>query len=151
MQVEIDQSGKIGNTGQDTVVAYSNADSFCVLIPRQVKRECLRYLRSQGVAVNTIYYRMFGIGLFYLLRERIDKIDLTLIDVEYPGHEAAIRRYLLNLLRRDRIVVQPDKIRFSFIGKKSNAHKLGLETFQGKRRADVTLTAGDILKQFGEK
>lgn len=148
MRVEIDQSGKIGDTSVDTVLAYSNAESYTVLIPRQVKRECLLLLRRQGIPANTIYYRLFSISLYFLLRERIDRIDQAIIDVEYPKHEESLRRYLLNLLRRGGKTIGKEKVQFAFIGKKSNAHRLGLETFQGKREANLVLTVEDVLAEF---
>ena len=151
MQVEVDQSGKIGNTGEDTILAYSNSDSFSVLIPKQVKRECLLHLRERGLPPNTIYYRMFGIGLYFLLRQRIGGMSRVIIDIEYPKHESRICRHLLNLLGRDGISVQAEQIRFGFIGKKSNAHRVGLDTFRGKRRATITLSVEDILWGFGEE
>lgn len=49
MRVEVDQSGKIGDTKVPTVLAFSNGRSFAVLIPAIVKRECLKRLRGQEI------------------------------------------------------------------------------------------------------
>ncbi len=148
MRVEVDQSGKIGKTNVDTVLAYSNDRQYTVRIPRAVKRRCLQELRNQGVPAKRIYTRLFVIGLYFLLREHISSIDTVVIDVEYPGHDDRIRRYLLNLLRRDGLDVDKDLFLFARIGKKSTAHSLALATYRGQKRAHRVLSAEDILEQF---
>lgn len=145
MQVEIDQSGKIGKTNEDTALAFSNGRQFSVLIPRAVKQTCLRTLRQQGYEPNTIYLRLFVAGLYCLLREHIDVIDLAIIDVEYPGHSDTIRRYLLNLLRRDGADIRKERITFAYVGKESPAHDIALATFRGDRKANRVLTAPALL------
>lgn len=43
--VEVDQSGKIGDTKVHTVLAFSNSYGFSILIPANVKRECIKIQR----------------------------------------------------------------------------------------------------------
>ncbi len=69
MRVEVDQSGKIGDTKVPTVLAFSNEESYAILIPAKVKRECVQRLREQGRTGKTFYMRLFAIGLFFLLKE----------------------------------------------------------------------------------
>jgi hypothetical protein len=109
MQVEIDQSGKIGKTNEDTVLAFSNHVQSAVLITRAVKQNCL---------------------------------------LEYPGHNATIRRYLLNLLRRDGLDINKDRITFDFVGKNSPAHTIALATFRKQRPPDRVLTVAQLLALF---
>lgn len=148
MQVEVDQSGKIGKTNEDTVLALSNGECYAIMIPRTVKQECLRILRERRISGEELYLRFFAVGLYYLLRAHIQRINLAIIDIEYPGHEAMIKQRLYNLLHRVGIAVQRNQISFGFVGKKSRAHVVALETFQRKRIPDQVLTVNDILKEF---
>lgn len=148
MQVEIDQSGKIGKTNEDTVLAFSNGTQSAVLITRAVKQTCLRTLRKQGYEPNTIYLRLFVAGLYYLLCQHMATIDLAVIDVEYPGHNDTIRRYLLNLLRRDGLDIRKERITFDFVGKGSPAHAVALATFRRQRQPDKVLTVEQLLAMF---
>lgn len=148
MQVEVDQSGKIGKTNEDTVLAFSNGRRFAILIPSQVKQECVKALRQRGFSPQSTYLRLFVVCLYFLLRNYIVEVDLILIDVEYPGKNAQIKEHLLNFLRRSGIEVGKHKISFSHIGKKSNAHQIALDTFRGKLKADLVLSVEDILGEF---
>ena len=53
--VDVDQSGKFENTQMDTVLAFSNAIHYAILIPAQVKRDCIAVLREGGKAPQTFY------------------------------------------------------------------------------------------------
>ena len=55
MRVEVDQSGKIGDTKVATVLAFSNEEHFTILIPATVKRACLQRLRKRGKSGATLY------------------------------------------------------------------------------------------------
>ncbi|HRK68220.1 MAG TPA: hypothetical protein PKY73_11765, partial [Hyphomonas sp.] len=70
---------------------------------------------------------------------------LAIIDVEYPGHGDTIRRYLLNLLRRDGLVIHKERITFDYVGKSSPAHNMALATFRGEQKPDKVLTAATLL------
>ena len=148
IQVEIDQSGKIGKTNEDTVLAFSNSTQSAVLISRSVKQTCLRTLHKQGYEPNAIYLRLFVAGLYYLLCEHMATIDLAVIDVEYPGHNDTIRRYLLNLLRRNGLDIRKERIAFDFVGKGSPAHVIALTTFRRQRLPDQVLTVEQLLATF---
>jgi hypothetical protein len=71
--------------------------------------------------------------------------DRVTIDVEYPGHERDIKYDLLILCRHARIAIDSHVIHFGHIGKNSPAHHLALETLQGKRPADDTITSQDLM------
>ena len=148
MQIEVDQSGKIGKTNEDTILAFSNGKQFTVLIPRSVKQRCLRELRNQGYEPHTIYLQMFVIGLYFLLREHMQRVALVIIDIEYQGYEVKIRRFLLNLLRRDGLNVDKTQIGFGYIGKDSPAHTLAISTYRKEKVARLVLTFEDIVREF---
>jgi hypothetical protein len=148
MQIEVDQSGKIGKTDIDTILALSNNKSYSICIPRKVKQACLLRLRSKGLQPNTIYMRLFAVGLYFLLRDHITSVQGVLIDVEYPGKERQIKEHLFNLLHRAGIDTQRTSVAFAYVGKRSNAHSTAIAVFPGKRHADLTLTVEDIFEQF---
>lgn len=148
MHVQVDQSGKIGDTKVPTVLAFSNAESYAILIPATVKRSCLQKLRQRGKSGTTLYLRLFATGLYLLLKDHIQSLVLITIDVEYPGHDAAIKLYLLNLLRRAGITGSARKIRFQHIGKKSGAHKRAKAVFTGSEEPDRVIGEEEILAEF---
>ena len=148
MQVEVDQSGKIGQTNADTVLAFSNGESFTVMIPKQVKQICLRELRSRQIAATDIYLRMFAVGLYFLLQSHLHKLDLVVVDREYPGQEQKIKQQLYNLLRRRGQKPRHSQLVFGYIGKKSNAQFLSLGVYRGTQKADLILTVEDVLREF---
>jgi hypothetical protein len=126
--VEVDQSGRIEFTSHDTVLAFSDGESFSVLIPASVKRACITELRSRGLSGPTLYVRLFATGLYSLLKKHIQKLSRVTIDVEYLGKEAQIEEHLINLFRRAKHKVDAEQIQFRLIGKKSSAHLLALDT-----------------------
>jgi hypothetical protein len=148
MHVQVDQSVKIGDTKDPTVLAFSDTASFSILIPAEVKRACLRELRSRGKSGTTLYLQLFAVALFLLLKGHLDKITLITIDLEYPGHSAAIKEYLLNLFTRAGSTVSGEMIRFQRIGKRSPAHDKALYTLRGELQPDRTITTEELLAQF---
>lgn len=61
--VEVDQSGKIGETNKATVVAFADGKERAILVPAKVKRQIIPELRRRGKA-DTLY-------LFASLRSRL--------------------------------------------------------------------------------
>ncbi len=148
MHVEVDQSGKIGNTKVPTVLAFSDGSSYAVLFPATVKRACLRELRQRGKSGTTLYLQLFSTGLYLLLREHIQSFSLVTIDEEYPGRHDMIKLHLLNLLHRAGVAVPAGRIRFDRIGKKSGAHKRAKAVFTEDEEADRTIELEEILAEF---
>ena len=149
--VELDQSIRFDDTSDDTVLAYANGDHRSVLIPANVKRECLRVLRARGHSTKTLYFQLFATGLYFLLKERIESLTRVVIDLEYMGRDAQIREHLVNLLRRDGKVIDAEQIQFAQIGKVSPAHDLAIDTLRRRKEPDQVLTVEDILGQFRSK
>jgi hypothetical protein len=151
MQVEIDQSGKIGDTKVSTILAFSNAHHFTVSIPATVKRNCILQLRGWGVSASSSYLQFFTVGLYFLLRDYIGTMKQAIIDVEYFGKDKLIKEHLINLLARRGYKVNPDKIKFGLIGKKSPAHSLALQTFRRQKKPNLVLTQKQILAEFSHR
>jgi len=146
--VELDQSGRIEFTRHDTVLAFSDGISYSILIPRAVKRNCINELRQRGLPGGAFYVQLFAVGLYLLLRDHIDDLAQITIDIEFPGRDDDVRRYLMNLLLRAGHKVKAHQIQFRPIGKQSPAHKLALATFRGDRVPDRIIGKEDLLGEF---
>jgi hypothetical protein len=133
MKVEVDQSGKIGDTKVPPVLAFSNGKEYAILIPATVKRECLLRLRATTQSGKTLYLRLFAVGLYLLLKDHIKEFSQITIDLEYPGRNAEIKLYLMNLLNRRR---------------KSNAHNKALAVYQKIQRPNKQIVLSQILDEF---
>ncbi|NOH04767.1 MAG: hypothetical protein HND47_23755 [Chloroflexi bacterium] len=148
MRVEIDQSGKIGDTKVPTVLAFSNGQKYAILIPTTTKRKSLEKLRRQGRSGRFLYSKLFAVGLYLLLKEHIHQLSELVIDVEYPGWNAEIKLYLLNMLRRRGVTFDTSKIHFRHIGKKSRAHAKAIAVYKKMEEADKTITLDEILTEY---
>ena len=148
MRIYVDQSGRIEDTRVDTALAFSNDRTGSILIPATTKRQCLTLLRNRGKSGPTLYLQMFAAVLFLLLREHFTMETYVTIDQEYEGRERSIKSYLINLLRRDGVLVNAEQIQFGWIGKKSHAHRVAIEVFRGTRPADRTISLVEILQMW---
>ena len=149
--VEVDQSGRIEFTRDDTVMALSDGINNTLLVEARVKRACVTELRNRGISGPTLYVRLFATGLYFLLKGHIQQLSRVVIDIEYFGKEAQIKEHLINLLRRAGCVVHADQIQFQRIGKRSAAHVLALETLRGHSKPDLVLSKEDLLGEFRRK
>ena len=150
MHIEVDQSGKIEDTATDTVLAFSNAEDFAILIPAEVKRACIQELRRRGRRGKSLYRRVFVVGLFLLLKDHIQMCSLVTIDVEYTGQNAMIKGQLLNLLRGAGISVETERIRFDLIHrrrKRPPVHDKAYNTHRGKQKPDRVIALRDLLRE----
>ena len=149
--VEVDQSGRIDDTKVPTVLAFSDGENFSILIPAKVKRDCIHHLRQLGLSGPTFYIQLFATGLFFLLRNHIEKINQVVIDIEFFGKENLIREHLINLFnRRGSKKVDPAKIQFHRIGKKSPAHFIALQTFRRTRKPNLSINQRELLAEFSQ-
>lgn len=62
MDVEVDQSTKIEQTSKDTVLAFSNDEQVAILIPAQVKRQALAYLKAREKPAPVARLMLFPAG-----------------------------------------------------------------------------------------
>jgi len=144
MNIEVDQSGKIGETGRKTVLAFSDEISFALIIPSRVKRECIRWLRRREGFKAHSYLRIFAAGLFLLFRDYLDQLDVITIDIEYPGHEDTIRGMLLDYIWNLDPGFPKENIGFAQIGKKSKAHERACRVFQEEIPPDRVVKAKEL-------
>lgn len=129
MRIEVDMSGKIEQTDIDTVVAFRNDEQYSVLLKKKINVEVLMEYRNN---YKDIHYRLFAILIFYCIKNYLHKIQLIVIDIEYEGKEEDIKRNLLRSIWKSYPNFDKKLIKFSNIGKKSNAHRVAYQTFIGK-------------------
>ncbi|MEW6406295.1 MAG: hypothetical protein AB1649_31300, partial [Chloroflexota bacterium] len=122
MKVEIDQSGKIGDTKVPTVLAFSNGENYAILIPATVKRKCVLELRKRGKETDSFYIQLFSVCLYLLLKNHTRQLAQIIVDFEYSGHDHQIRQQVLHLMRRAKITRPRLFISFDRVGKRSPAH-----------------------------
>lgn len=146
MQVEIDQSGKIGDTKLVTVLAFSNHKSYSIYLSATTKRKLIQTLRTPENS-RVFYFRVFAILLFILLKDFLDKIQSIYIDQEYLGHEGDIQAYLIDVAQKSGVTIDPQIIHFIRIGKDSNAHILAITCFR-KKKGDKTVSYTVISNYF---
>jgi hypothetical protein len=150
--VELDQSGKIEATNEDTILALAQNthDTYAVLIPATLKRYLIKTLRKKYAKPQILYLRLFCASLFLLLRGYgLTKLSTVVIDTEYWGHEAEIKGELLNFIRRQAPDFPKDAIVFTQIGKQSPAHQAALATFRGERPTDSIAQLEDYRELLG--
>jgi hypothetical protein len=148
MRVEVDQSGKIGDTKIPTALAFSDGIAYSILIPATVKRACIQNLRGGKKLETRLYVQLFSVCLYLLIKRWIHRLDEIVIDQEYPGHEGKIKEHAINLLRRAGLIEHPPAIHFALIGKRSKAHQLAFSTFKSRTAADKIIRAEEILREF---
>jgi len=147
MIYKIDQSGKIEDTHKLTIVAFANGRFKSLKISATEKQKLLIIMREFDFPKKTYIYKIFS-GLIFLLLKK-ERIEEIIIDKEYPGHEATIKNIILQLFNKTKI--KAPFISFNTIGKQSSVHKVALEVFRGKRKADIEVNSKQILNLFYRK
>lgn len=144
MRVEIDQSGKVEDTNRLTVVVFCNGKVKSLKISVVEKRKILESMKLQGYPKRTFVYKVFA-GLIFLLIKN-EKFNEVYIDKEYFGNESTIKNILIQLFQK--YSIKPPGIGFKSVGKQSQAHKIAIDIFRGRRKADVIVESKTILKLF---
>lgn len=116
----IDQSGKIENAKDLTVVAYSSSKS-----------------KSLKISATEIFAALVFISI------KDEKNNNVVIDVEYEGHEGAIKNFIKNYYLKYKKSLP--NISFELITRKSPAYKVAIDTFRGFRKDDMILNTIDVL------
>ena len=145
MHIEVDQSGKVKDLRQDTVIAFRNSEQFSVLLPKKVKQQLFQEFRSK---IKQLRFRIFAICLYHCLENYIGNKQLITIDTEYFGKDDEIKTYLIPLIKRKYKNFDKGIIRFTQIGKKSSAHEIALLTNRKIFRPNKILTKQNILREL---
>ena len=151
MRVEVDQSGKLGDTRVPTVLAFSNGESYSIVIPATVKRECFALLKRHYRLLRQPYLKLFAAGLFLLLKRHLPRVAVVVIDQEYIGQEGNIKGMLLNYIRKEYPDFPKENIVFRRIGKRSPAHRKAYATYVGEIEADHKVEREELLALSGRQ
>jgi len=138
----IDQSGKVENTKNLTVVAYSNGVSKSLVIKAVEKRKLLNALKITAERKKLITYELFSILVFILIRD--ENFNNLVIDIEYKGHEGSIKNFIKNYYIKYKKRLPPD-IHFKLITKKSPAHEVAINTYRGLRKPNIIVNAKEVF------
>lgn len=147
MNIEIDQSGKVEDTGKNTVIAFSNDVFGTIFISAQEKREVQKFFRKIGKG-RMFVTRVFAVLIFLLLKPYLRKLKQIVIDEEYPGKAGLIKQFLLEESRKITPSFSKDDIVFRSIGKKSRAHFLAYGVASGRKQTDLKIGAREILRMI---
>ncbi len=128
MLFQIDQSGHVEYTSQDTVLGASNSIQISLKVTSQTKRKLQQKCRESGIS-RIFVYRTFAALIFLLIRDYLGVITEIVIDIEYPGKNSLIKDILLEFLQDKSKSLQ---ITFSRIGNHPPVHYLAYNVFTGK-------------------
>lgn len=145
MRVEVDQSGRVERLNTATVVAASNGTAQAVIMLAGAKQRLIRKLRKTLIPSRDVPVLIFAVLVFTLLQRLSPSPTVVIIDEEYTGKEDIIEETLTKLLKRSgkRLPV----IRFSRIGRHSNAHQAAWKVHRQKGRSrGFKIAETDILK-----
>ena len=145
MIIEIDQSGKVEETGKNTSIAFVNGVKCSIFISGKEKRKLQRFFRSIGKRRMLIYHT-FVILIFLLVRDHVRKIDRIVIDTEYPGQNELLRRLLWEKIHAIHHDFEVSQITFKRVGKSSPAHLLAWDVHTRKQPASLKVTAKDVQR-----
>lgn len=126
-----------------TAIAYSNSHTKSLIITAKDKKTIQSVFRRIGQP-KIFVYKLFAVAIFVLIKDDLKKIDQIIIDKEYLGYEKLLKRFILETALRNGKKIENDSLHFHFIGKKSNAHKVALTTFQTKK-SDIKLTSKEFF------
>lgn len=147
-QYQIDQSGKIEQTERNTVIACTNEEQFTILLKKGEKRKLQKVFRAADMQ-KLFPYLTFA-TLISILLHKLSPKHKVIVDREYMGHEDFIEERIEVYVAQLGGKLPP--LSFGHVGKLSKAHQLGYRVAIGKEKADLSLTAAEVLKIiFGKK
>lgn len=141
MTYQIDQSGKIEDTGRNTVLALSNDLEYTIVIPGKVKRQLQELYRKDGLT-RVYIYQVFSVGIYFLI-SRLKLPTHIIIDREYKGKEKLINELVHIFLECNQ---KPNHyLTFDQIGRNPKVHYLANNVLNQKRKADRIIRIEEIL------
>lgn len=132
MRIAIDQSPRIENWTQHSVIAFSNSKQQVILIPSQLKREVLALLKQRGKSEDTAKWMILAAGIFLLIQHDLPRITSIVIDREFDDRTMqSLCHWLWQKIRVLQSTLTLDRITFASIKRKNPAHYLAYGVFTG--------------------
>lgn len=122
MHIKVDQSGKVEDPG-GTVLAFSNKISRAILIPGSVKAKYRAILTGLGKSKKIRTLMMFAAGVFLLVKDYLNQLELIIVDIEYEGQEETIKNMLLSHIWKIDPTFPKERIVFQRITRQAQAHR----------------------------
>lgn len=139
MKYQLDQSIRIEETNKATYIALANNKEFYVIkLLAKHKRTLQEEFRRQGMPKKYMI-SVFAASIVLIIKKSGFQVTDIVIDIEYPGYELDITRFIKKLYSDIRIY-------FSAIGKSSPAHFAGYGAHIGKRKENYLVSLGDIMR-----
>jgi hypothetical protein len=144
--IDIDQSGKIEDTGVDTVIGAANSSwQKSLRLPAREKRKLQQIFREAGKS-GTFPYRIFAALIFLTLEDNLDQISEIIIDEEYTGKNEIIKLFLIRFIRSVQPHIALPHITFRQIGRQSPAHDAAYLAFTKQRSVNRTVTTQEVFR-----
>ena len=142
--VEVDQSNRVDEPG-DSYLAFSDGISRAIKVPFRVKQAGREALRARGKPRKRAEMLLFAACVFLLLEAHLDQLQQIIVDNEYGGHEADIRSFLFEYIRKKEPGFEIERIVVRSIGKRSRAHNVAWSARRGKRAVDKIVSEAELL------
>ena len=143
MKIEIDQSGKLEDTHQDTVIAYANGKTGSLKVRSATKRAVQKIFRALGEPRSYIIHT-FTTLIFLLIEGELSEVSDIVIDIEYPGFEIVISKLLATIGKGENRTM-PD-VYFKLVGKSARCHRIAIQTFRRKLKANKVVSPSELQK-----
>jgi hypothetical protein len=149
MNIEVDLSNRLEESGP-TFLAFSNSITYAIKIPTRVKKVGLAWLKAQRIADKQIKPLLWAGCVCILLKDHLKRLTRDtgwiIVDNEFDGYQAIIKRDLLAYIRAHFGKFSGHRLIIRSIGKKSPAHERALQAKRGKKPPDRVVTDLELLK-----
>lgn len=155
MHIFIDQSPRIEDWTDHSVIAFSNSQNNAVIITSQLKREAKALLEARRVHKKSIKWILFAAGIYLAIKDHTKHITHITIDADFDRKtNTQIATWVMQKLTRywreqklsPRFAV--DAFSFESIKRKNYAHVLAYSIFTGamKPKEDIRVKRRALLK-----
>lgn len=147
-RAEVDSAGRLDAIQQDLVLSISAGLSYSILLPASEKSRALSYLDDVRPGWNKTRKRVFLYTtlLYILVKDHIKKLDLIVVDPEYPGYESIMKGTLIQLLQNSTISVRSTQVAFERIDRSSPARQMASRVHKHVADPDQILTAKLLIE-----
>ena len=137
--VEVDVSGQLSDT-KNTVFAFSNGESYAIVVSGKAKRVVLRAHRASMNRPKDFSLQFYLAGLKILFFSSKKNLTSVVLDREIVGHETKIKAALSSYF---------DSLEIRTIGRKSAAHHLAYGIYTGKKKPNKIVKEKEIILMMG--